>query len=115
MVSDPLRWSMLTQGATATPARWLLRWAGARSAPPWLFRTASAPSVPCRVSKAPRPASPGVLDFPEFRYLLASSGSRGLAESSLEVVLGYQVYAATGDPLALGGLGLVGAIPSLSL
>jgi MFS family permease len=41
--------------------------------------------------------------------------SSTLASRALAVVLGYEVYELTGNPLALGILGLVEAIPSLSL
>lgn len=56
-----------------------------------------------------------VLRLREFRFLLGSSAFSTLAGRSLVVVLGYQIYKRTGDPLALGLLGLVEAIPALSL
>lgn len=56
-----------------------------------------------------------LLHLREFRFLLGSSAFSTLASRSLVVVLGYQIYKETGDPLALGFLGLVQAIPVLSL
>ncbi|MBC8141186.1 MAG: MFS transporter [Armatimonadetes bacterium] len=56
-----------------------------------------------------------VLQLPEFRRFLMSIGASTLAGSALAVVLGYQIYSVTGSPLALGYLGLVEAIPALSL
>jgi MFS family permease len=53
--------------------------------------------------------------WPDFRRLFAANAAVTLASRALAVVLGYKVYDLTGDPLALGGLGLVEAIPSLSL
>ena len=43
------------------------------------------------------------------RYLFAFTGS------AFATVVGFQTYVLTGDPLALGTLGLVEAIPALSL
>lgn len=56
-----------------------------------------------------------LLRLKEFRFLLGSAAFSTLASRSLVVVLGYQIYKRTGDPLALGFLGLVEAIPALSL
>ena len=53
--------------------------------------------------------------LPEFRWLLASIGSTTLASRALALVLGYQVYDLTKNPFSLGILGLVEAIPALSL
>ena len=53
--------------------------------------------------------------LPEFRYLLAGNALFRLAGRALAVVIGYQVYAVTHDPLSLGFLGLVEAIPAISL
>jgi len=47
--------------------------------------------------------------FLVLRYLFAFSGS------AFATVVGFQTYVITGDPLALGTLGLVEAIPALSL
>ena len=51
----------------------------------------------------------------DFRALLGARITNSLAGSALATVVGFQVYAITGDPLALGWLGLVEAIPALSL
>ncbi len=51
----------------------------------------------------------------EFRILLLESMFAALANRSLGVVLGYQIYTLTKNPLSLGFLGLVEAIPALSL
>lgn len=56
-----------------------------------------------------------ILRLPEFRFLLAANAFSTLASRSLAVVIGFQVYALTKDTLALGTLGLVEAIPALSL
>jgi len=47
--------------------------------------------------------------------LILSTAFSGLAGRGLAVVIGYQVYSLTHDPLSLGFLGLVEAIPALSL
>jgi MFS family permease len=51
----------------------------------------------------------------EFRILLLESMFGALANRALTVVIGYQIYALTKNPLSLGFLGLVEAIPALSL
>ena len=51
----------------------------------------------------------------DFRALLGARLTNGLAFSALATVVGFQVYEITRDPLALGFLGLVEAIPALSL
>ncbi len=56
-----------------------------------------------------------VLKLPEFRCLLAASGLSTLASRSLAVVIGFQIYEITHDPLAIGWLGLVEAIPAISI
>jgi len=53
--------------------------------------------------------------WPDFRRLFAAAACSTLASRGLAVVLGYEVYELTGNPLALGLLGLVEAIPALSL
>lgn len=55
------------------------------------------------------------LRLPEFRYWLASSIFTTLAGRALAVAIGYQIYELTRDPLALGILGLVEAIPAVGL
>ncbi len=49
------------------------------------------------------------------RALLGARLANGLALSALATVVGYQVYLLTRSPLALGWLGLVEAIPAISL
>jgi MFS family permease len=51
----------------------------------------------------------------EFRALLGARLTNALATSGLVTVVGFQVYELTRDPLALGWLGLVEAIPALAL
>ena len=60
---------------------------------------------------APRP----LLQQRDFRFLLGSRLTSNLGISALITVVGFQVYDITKDPLALGWLGLVEAIPALSL
>ena len=60
-------------------------------------------------------ASKAVLRLPEFRYLLCANGLGTLGGRALAVVIGYQIYTLTGDPLYLGWLGLVEAIPAIVL
>lgn len=55
------------------------------------------------------------LRLSEFRYWLASSVFSTLANRALAVAIGYQIYELTRDPLALGILGLVEAIPAVGL
>jgi MFS family permease len=58
---------------------------------------------------------PPLLRQHDFRALLGARFATTLATSALATVVGYQVYIITRDPLALGWLGLVEAIPALSL
>src|SRR5918995_1663687 len=60
-------------------------------------------------------ALPPLLQQRDFRALLGARLTNGLAFSALATVVGFQVYEITRDPLALGWLGLVEAIPALSL
>jgi MFS family permease len=60
-------------------------------------------------------ATRGLLALPEFRALLGARVTNSLAMSALVTVVAFQVYDITRDPLALGWLGLVEAIPALSL
>lgn len=53
--------------------------------------------------------------LPEFRALVGARGTNTLAVSALATVVAFQVYELTKDPLSLGWLGLVEAIPALSL
>jgi MFS family permease len=56
-----------------------------------------------------------VFQIADFRYLLASVTCSTLAGQALLLVVRYQVYAISQSPLSLGLLGLVEAIPALSL
>ncbi len=51
----------------------------------------------------------------ELRWILVARAGNALGSSALLTVLGYQVYLLTGDPLALGLLGLVAGLPALAL
>ncbi len=53
--------------------------------------------------------------WPDFRSLFAAAFCSTLASRALAVALGYEVFKLTGNPLALGILGLVEAIPAVSL
>ncbi len=53
--------------------------------------------------------------WPDFRRLFVAAACSTLASRGLAVVLGYEVYELTKSPLSLGILGLVEAIPALSL
>jgi MFS family permease len=56
-----------------------------------------------------------LLRQPEFRALLGARLTNALASSALATVVAFQTYQITRDPLSLGWLGLVEAIPALSL
>jgi MFS family permease len=56
-----------------------------------------------------------LFQLPDFRRLLVANACSTLASRALAVVVGYQVYALTKSPFSLGYLGLVEAIPALSL
>jgi MFS family permease len=58
---------------------------------------------------------PAVLRLRDFQALLVSRFTWWFVMSGLTVVVGYQVYLLTHDPLALGLLGLVEAFPALTL
>ena len=55
------------------------------------------------------------LQLAEIRLFLGSVGCFTLASRALAVVIGFQIYRITRSPLALGWLGLIEAIPALSL
>ena len=55
------------------------------------------------------------LRIPDVRFFIASVGLFSLANRALLVVIGFQIYQMTKSPLALGWLGLVEAIPAISL
>ena len=71
----------------------------------------SAPSPFSAVDPDPN----AILRLPEFRYLMAARVCQALGGISFATVIGYQLYQLTKDPLSLGLLGLVEAIPALSL
>ncbi len=54
-----------------------------------------------------------VLRNPDYRWFIASLGLITLALQMQGVVVGWQVYERTGDPLALGLVGLSEALPFL--
>jgi MFS family permease len=58
---------------------------------------------------------PAVLRLRDFQALLVTRFTAWFVMSGLTVVVGYQVYELTRDPLALGLLGLVEALPALAL
>lgn len=60
-------------------------------------------------------AVPDVLKIREFRFLLATNLFLSFAGRALVVVTGFYLYSLTGSVLALGALGLVEAIPAISL
>jgi MFS family permease len=63
-----------------------------------------------------RPSGPWVpFRWPDFRCLFAAAFCSTFASRALAVVLGYEVYKLTKDPLALGMLGLIEVIPAVSL
>src|SRR5919112_5467710 len=61
------------------------------------------------------PARPSILALREFRALIGARSTNALATSALATVVAFQTYELTHDPLSLGWLGLVEAIPALSL
>jgi MFS family permease len=71
-----------------------------------------------RQSDSPTPAKTSAWApflWPDFRHLFIANACATFAGRALAVLLGYQVYSLTNSPLALGGLGLVEAVPSISL
>ncbi len=58
---------------------------------------------------------PAVLRMRDFQALVVTRFTAWFVMSGLTVVVGYQVYELTRDPLALGLLGLVEALPALAL
>src|SRR5688500_2678956 len=55
------------------------------------------------------------LAIPDFRKLLLSRGTLTLAREAQIVVVGWQVFALTGDPLTLGLIGLAEALPFIAI
>ena len=56
-----------------------------------------------------------LLALPEFQALLGARGLAALGMSAIATVVAFQTWEVTGEPLALGLLGLVEAIPALGL
>ena len=63
----------------------------------------------------PTPPDRSLFALREFRALVGARATNALAVSALATVVAFQTYDLTRDPLALGWLGLVEAIPALSL
>lgn len=63
----------------------------------------------------PKSAFWAALQIADIRLFIGSVGFFTLASRALAVVIGFQIYKITHNPLALGWLGLVEAIPALSL
>ncbi len=63
--------------------------------------------------RAPKP--PGPLSIPSFRWLIVSLFTLTLASQIQGVVVAWQIYAITKDPLALGLIGLAEALPFLAV
>jgi MFS family permease len=61
------------------------------------------------------PAASSLLANPEFRPFLFTNGAWVFSWRALQVVIGFQVYELTKNPLDLGWLGLVEAVPGLTL
>jgi MFS family permease len=55
------------------------------------------------------------LRIPEIRTFIGSVGFFTLASRALAVVIGFQIYEITRSPLSLGWLGLIEAIPAISI
>lgn len=53
--------------------------------------------------------------YPEFRYLVGANFLFTTALMMQEVILGYEMYKITGDPLAIGLLGLAQVVPYIGL
>lgn len=67
------------------------------------------------MNQTDRPPAHPVLQLIEFRLLLAAVSFSTLAARALAVVIGFQIWELTRSKMALGMLGLVEAIPALSL
>ncbi len=59
--------------------------------------------------------TPSLLADPPFRAVLAAAALERFANSAMTILLGFQVYALSHNPFDLGLLGLVEAIPGVSL
>jgi len=75
--------------------------------------------MPSKISTdqpAPQPQGQFVaLQNPDIRYFIGSVGFFTLGSRALAVVIGFQIYKITHSALCLGWLGLIEAIPALSL
>jgi MFS family permease len=61
------------------------------------------------------PANYAVLRSRDFRLLLATQGLATTANQALAVIVGWQIYTLTKDPLMLGFIGLAEALPAISM
>ena len=66
-------------------------------------------------SASRQPVSTAALKIPDVRFFIASFGCFTLASRALAVVTGFQIYQITHSALSLGWLGLIEAIPAISL
>lgn len=73
------------------------------------------PEAAAIASIPPREDAFAAVRFPEFRNLMAGSFLFTIALLIQEVVIGYELYRLTHDPLVLGFIGLAEAIPFISL
>jgi hypothetical protein len=55
------------------------------------------------------------LKIPDIRLFIGSVGFFTLASRALAVVIGFQIYKITHNPLSLGWLGLLEAIPAITI
>ncbi len=69
--------------------------------------------IPHDMPSAPKVSA--VLLIPELRFHIGAVGLFSMASRALAVVIGFQIYQITHSALALGFLGLVEAIPAISL
>ncbi len=67
------------------------------------------------VTHASPDSTRALLALPEFRALLGARGLAALGMSAIATVVAFQTWEVTEDPLSLGILGLVEAIPALGL
>lgn len=68
------------------------------------------------MTDAPRaPRFSDALNIREIRFFIGGVAFFTMASRSLAVVIGFQIYKITHNPLALGWLGLIEAIPAISL
>lgn len=67
------------------------------------------------MSSTPHPSALVLLRRGDFRGYLVAAILSGVAESALSILLGVTVYQITRDPLMLGWLGLIEAVPAIGL